>query len=164
MSLRFRIPRWATVSISLAFVAGAVAFGYPGGIGALCRDCGEEGSLRKLLSEGKAENQKLDVRTARISDRIFLKEEVAQALLRGEIELDAAVAQYEEMNRGDDRLRETLKLRHGDLDERRLAARNLFDYLTGRIPATSSDRDRAETVAARLKSQLEIPAHSARNR
>ena len=164
VSLRFPIPRWATILVSLAFVVGAVAFGYPGGIGSLCNDCGAEGGWRKLLSEGNAERQKMDVRAARISDRINFKEEVANALLRGEIEIESAVAQYEEVNRGDERLRETLKHRHGDLDDRRLAARNLQDYLKGRIPSTSSDRDRAEVVASRLKTQLETSAQSTRNR
>lgn len=129
----FTLPRWITFPTVVGALVGLIATCYPGGLSAAYADLRDANQLNATVDECKTNDQQLVHRMTGLKERMEYKEELVNALIRGQATLAAVTDQFAEANRGNDQSHLIMRTRYGDLPETELAARSVLDYVRTRV-------------------------------
>lgn len=143
------LPRWVSFPVVLASLVGVIAVCYPGGLSAAYADVRDANRLNATVEECKATDRQMGDRLGGLRERIAYKEELVNALVRGQTTLAAVTDQFAEMSRGDERAILLQRSQHGDLPETELAARGVLEYVRVRV----ADDGGSSVVLSRLHAE-----------
>ena len=148
-----RLGVW--VFVSLATVGGLFA-SYPGGATNLLRDLRDYSDNARRVEDGTVVKRQLDLSRSAVRERIALKEQLCEQLLRGEVGLSAAAGAYLGLLESYPALLDSFRRDNpGDTDEQRAAAnllRQTFDS-----PTLTADEQRALLANFRSRYGAEYP-------
>ncbi len=154
----FTLPRWVTFPTVVGALVGLTAACYPGGLSAAYADLRDANQLNAAVDECQSNDQQLGHRMSGLKERIEYKEELVNALIRGQTTLAAVADQFAGAHHGNDKMLLVMRLRYGDLPETELAARSVLDYVRQRVAADGGSSVVLSRVYAEYETQFGHPA------
>jgi hypothetical protein len=154
----FSLPRWITFPTVVGALVGLTAACYPGGLSAAYADVRDAHQLNARVDECKANEREMSDRLSTVKERMQYKEELVNALVRGQTTLAATSDQFAEAHRGDDAALRLMRQRYGDLPEPELAARTVLDYVRQRTAPDGGSSVAVSRIRAEFEHTFGHPA------